>query len=218
MPVMAQLRFSNILCLLTIIHGMGDGEWWEGRFQVYRGTLLHSKQMSLPVLMTVRELHSVILHSSTEHMHMQSLSLSAFLRAWNHARMCMQVCVCHGLFVWWLELTYNCLWFDSGLCFARVLFFHSAFLCILCVCIIAFDMVVLCEAMLICPPPFFLKSVYRVYIIAVARWIFQTRPRFYFYLLPFGDTTILCIDVCVVILARTDCKTRLLPKIFILEY
>ena len=35
----------------------------------------------------------------------------AFLHAWNHARMFMQVCVCHGLFVYWLELTYNCLWF-----------------------------------------------------------------------------------------------------------
>ena len=94
--------------------------------------------------------------------------------------------------------------------------FHSAFLCILCVSIIAFDMVVLCEAMLIC---LFKKKLsgYRVYI-AVARWIFKTRPRFYFYILPFGDTTILCIDVCVVILARTDCKTRLLPKIFIFEY
>ena len=62
------------------------------------------------------------------------------------------------------------------------------------------------------------SSVYYVYIIAVAMLIFKTRRRFYFYLLPFGYTTILCIDVCVVILARTHCKTRLLPKVFILEY
>ena len=54
-----------------------------------------------------------------------------------------------GLFVYWLELTYNCLWFDSGLCFARVLFFTLLFF-VYYVCIIAFDMVVLCEAMLIC--------------------------------------------------------------------
>ena len=74
----------------------------------------------------------------------------------------MHACVCHGLFVCWLEFTYNCLWFDSGLCFVRVLFFTPLFL-VYYVCIIAFDMIVLCEAMLICFFSFFYQ--YTMYIL-----------------------------------------------------
>ena len=151
-----------------------------------------------------------------------------YLHMCAEAYLCILVCVtscthvhasmCHGLFVCWLELTCNCLWFDSGLCFARVLFFSLLFfLYIMCVYNCVWHGCSLWDYVNL-PLNFFFKSVYRVYIIAVVRWIFKTRPCFYFYLLPFGDISILCIGVCVVILARTDCKTRLLPKIFILEY
>ena len=88
--------------------------------------------------------------------------ICAFLRAWNHAHMCMQVCLCYGLFVCWLELTYNCLWLDSGLRFARVVFFTL----LLCVCRITFDMVVLYEAMLIClSSSSFVFNQYTMYIL-----------------------------------------------------
>ena len=42
-----------------------------------------------------------------------------------HTYMCeiMQVFVCHDLFVYWLELTYDFVWFESVLCFTGVLLF-----------------------------------------------------------------------------------------------
>ena len=81
---------------------------------------------------------------------------------------------------------------------------------------IAFDMSILCEAMLVCLFKI-LISIPCIYC-SFREVNFSDKTTIYFYLLPFGCTTILCIDVCVVILARTDSKSRLLPEIFILEY
>ena len=57
------------------------------------------------------------------------------------------------------------------MCAEACIVFHDAFLCLLRVCIIAFDMFVLREAMLICLLffSFFKTSVYHVYIAALAR-------------------------------------------------
>ena len=83
----------------------------------------------------------------------------------------MHVCACKYVYAM------VCLYADQnwpitvyGLIAANALLVYCFSLCfsvyIVCVCIIAFDMVVLCEAMLIC---LLFLLVYRVYIIAVAR-------------------------------------------------